>query len=441
MKYLIKITKYSFYISLIVFVIERSFTRNGFQASAKNLLLIYSVNFLYAFVISIVNITYFNLLDKKIDWKDKPKKRLIIGVIGSIILSMLAIAVLRLFVVMAIQQDSFTVFLNTSKSYYIFSFILVVNIIIAIHAIYFFKELTSKKVKEHQVISKTETAKFESLKNQLDPHFLFNSLNVLTALIEENPKQAVKFTTKLSKIYRYVLQQKSQDLIEVKDELQFAKTYMDLLKIRFEDAITFSIPDSLDKDALKIIPLSLQLLLENAVKHNVISTHKKLEIKIYQENNYLVIQNNYNPKSNLEKSTKVGLRNIIDRYALVTSSKVIIEQNQHHFIVKLPLLIKKTKIMNPINQQEKYNRAKNQVKDIKGFYGSLISFALVTPTLFAVWYYFTPGIIQWFWFPFIGWGIGLVFHGLKAFGTTGNWETRKIQELMDKDKFTDNIQF
>ena len=361
MKDLEKILKYSAIISVFVFLIERSVTTNGFQVSTVYLLKIYFIDFIYSFVLSILNFKYFQLLDNYVSWKTEPKKRLILGTIGAVIVTMIGIVVLRYFVVIYVENSDFNDFLNTNKSYYIFSFIITVNILIAVHAIYFFKEISKNKVKEHQVISKTETAKFESLKNQLDPHFLFNSLNVLTSLIEENPNQAVKFTTKLSKVYRYVLQQKSQSLIEVNQELAFAKTYMDLLKLRFEDSIDFEITNDVD-DNLKIVPLSLQLLLENAVKHNQISSNNKLKIRIYKEANYLVIENNLNPKTNLEKSTKVGLNNIKERYSLVTNSQVIIENNNKKFKVKLPLLTKKIEIMNTYNQQEKYAKAQEKVK-------------------------------------------------------------------------------
>ncbi len=443
MKEFSKITKYSIFIGLFIFLIERTITTNGFKASPENLVTIYAIDFIYAFVLNALNFKYFQFLDNFISWKEHPKKRLIYGIIGAIIVTMFGITALRYFVVILFEQGNFSDFLHTSKNYYIFSFFITINILIAVHAIFFFKEISKRKVEEHKVISKTETAKFESLKNQLDPHFLFNSLNVLTALIGENPKQAEKFTTKLSKIYRYVLQQKNQDLIEVNEELQFAKTYMDLLKIRFENAIDFNISGNIDdNNMLKIVPLSLQLLLENAVKHNVISPSKKLIISIYKKANYLVIENNINPKNSLEKSTKVGLKNIIDRYALITKSKVIIEKNQHHFKAKLPLLTKKTAIMQTTNNTEgKYFRAQQKVKSLKEFYSSLFAFVIIIPFLYFIWRTYTPGVIQWFWFPFLGWGFGLIVQGLQVFGITSNWENKKIKEFMDKEDTTNSIRF
>src|SRR5690606_32949107 len=120
------------------------------------------------------------------------------------------------------------------------------------------------RVIEQKIIAGTASAKFDALKNQLDPHFLFNSLNVLTSLIEENPEAATRFTTSLSKVYRYVLEQKSKELVTLEEELKFAELYMSLLAVRFEDSIVFTTPSKLENPQAKVVPLSLQLLLENA---------------------------------------------------------------------------------------------------------------------------------------------------------------------------------
>jgi hypothetical protein len=259
---------------------------------------------------------------------------------------------------------------------------------------------------------------------------------VLTSLIEENPKSAEKFTTKLSKVYRYVLEQKDKDLISLEDELKFAKSYMELLKMRFEDGILFSIPETVSDPELKIVPLALQLLLENAVKHNVITSENPLRIEIYEENGALVIQNNLNPKTSLEKSTKVGLKNIMQRYALVSKAKIEITKDNNVFKVKLPLLTQKIKIMKTdyINDSNKYIRAKKQIDDLKGFYGSAVAYCVVIPFLIYI-NYTTSWGFQWFWFPVFGWGLGIVIQAFQVFGYGANWEERKIRELMNKDQF------
>jgi len=295
------------------------------------------------------------------------------------------------------------------------------------------------KVKEQKIIAGTASAKFETLKNQIDPHFLFNSLNVLSSLIEENPENAQRFTTSLSKVYRYVLEQKDKDLVSIEEELAFAKTYMNLLQMRFENSLTYEVlTENVDAEA-KVVPLSLQLLLENAVKHNIISEQKPLHIQIYIENDALVIQNNFQKKAVLQDGQGVGIQNIISRYAIITDRKVTIEQNEHTFTVKLPILTKQITIMENSNYdaENAYYKAKRQVDELRKFYTSLISYCVVIPFLIFINLRFSSQF-QWFWFPMFGWGFGLTMKALRAFGYSSNWEERKIQQLLNKDENKQN---
>ena len=238
---------------------------------------------------------------------------------------------------MVFEGASYNEFIEEEEAVFYFIALLITSVIsLFFHAIYYYKELQKNKVKEQKVIAGTASAKFDALKNQLDPHFLFNSLNVLTSLIDENPDNAQKFTTSLSKVYRYVLEQKNKDMVTVDEELAFAKTYMSLLKMRFEDSIIFDIPDRASNLESKVVPLSLQLLLENAVKHNMVTSSKPLHIKIYEEGNALVIANNLQPKQIVKKSSGVGLSNIKQRYSLLTDRKLIINQNASSFAVAKP---------------------------------------------------------------------------------------------------------
>jgi len=180
------------------------------------------------------------------------------------------------------------------------------------------------------------------------------------------------------------------------------------------------------------------LLLENTIKHNVVSEEYPLKVVITEANGYLVISNNYNPKTVLEQGTKVGLNNIIDRYNLITLKNVSVEKTSNNFTVKLPLLTQKTSIMKSSENMEssKYLRAVERVEDIKGFYSSLIAYCIVIPFLIYINLKYVPQF-HWFWFPMMGWGIGLIFGGFKAFAYNPflgrNWEERKIQEYMNED--------
>jgi len=433
--------KISIIIAAIVFVIERLVFGGGFNLPVNELLKVFGIHFMYAFVLSVINGYFFNYLSSKIGWKNNSKQRFVIGAIGSVILTMIGLALLRFITLVVILNQPFENFINDkyASSYYTFGLVITLFASLVFHLIYFYKALSEKRVKDQQIVAKTETAKFESLKSQIDPHFLFNSLNVLTSLIGENPKQAEKFTTKLSKVYRYVLEQKSKDLIELNEELHFAKTYMELLKMRFENAVTFEIPEEASNPELKIIPLSLQLLLENSIKHNVVSEDNPLKVIITEENGYLKITNNYNPKSTLEKGTKVGLNNIKDRYGLITLKKVFVEKTAENFTVQIPLLTQQTKTMRSSENIEsnRYLRAIEQVEEIKGFYGGLIAYCIVIPIIIYINLNYVPQF-HWFWFPMLGWGIGMVFQGFKAFSYNRilgrNWEERKIKEFMESDK-------
>ncbi len=391
---------------------------------------------LYSFVIGLSNMAYFSYLEKR-EWNEGERvKRIIVGIVGSIVITLIGLFLLRMFTELTMNDKSFYEFIsNENIRNYQFGLWITMTIVFIFHFIYFYNRYQQKKVKESQIIAKTESAKFESLKNQLDPHFLFNSLNVLTALIGENPMQAEKFTTKLSKVYRYVLQQKDKDLIPLEEELRFAKSYMELLNMRFEGGIVFSIPETVSNLDLKIVPLSLQLLLENAVKHNVISSDNPLHIKIYEENGFLSVENNINLKDSIGKSTKVGLKNINQRYSLITNKTVEITNKDQIFKVRLPLLTQKIKIMKTdyISDSNKYIRAKKRVDELKGFYGNLIAYSVVIPFLIFV-NYQTAWDYKWFWFPMFGWGLGVVIQAFKVFGYGTDWEERKIREIMNKDK-------
>ena len=364
------------------------------------------------------------------------KKRIILGFSLSFISSLIVV-----FIMHFIENIYFGIFHtfeyfieNEKPSNYIFTVTITLFITLALYAIQFYKAYQENKVKEQKIIAGTASAKYESLKNQIDPHFLFNSLNVLSSLIEENPENAQRFTTSLSKVYRYVLEQKDKDLVSVEEELSFAKTYMNLLKMRFENSLIYEIPTQKLNPEFKVVPLSLQLLLENTVKHNVVSEQKPLHIKIYIENGFLVIENNLQKKEVLQDRKGVGLQNIVDRYALISKKKMIVEQTENVFKVKLPILTKQISVMETQNiytENNAYFEAKQKVEKLKEFYGSLISYCVVIPFLVFINLKYSPHY-QWFWFPLFGWGFGLAMKGMRAFGFWNKWEKRKIQELMNR---------
>jgi hypothetical protein len=434
---ILKVFGFGIIIFIIIQLINLS---NGESIGVNNKLLIgFFYTLLYSFTLGYANKALFVYLDKVFETNRFSVKRIIIGFIASFFVSLLVIFTLRIFEDVVVEKMSFNDFIiNEKASNYVFAIIITFIVSISLYAFHFYRAYQENKLKEQKVIAGTASAKFETLKNQIDPHFLFNSLNVLSSLIEENPDQAQRFTTSLSKIYRYVLEQKDKELVSIEEELSFAKTYMNLLKMRFENSITFELPSTFNHEA-KVVPLSLQLLLENTIKHNIVSEKKPLHIKIYIENNYLVVENNLQKKEVLQDRKGVGLQNIVNRYGLISERKVLIEQNESCFRVMIPVLTKQIAFMesqNIMNENMAYVRAKERVEQLKGFYGNLISYCCVIPVLVVI--NLNTSDFQWFWFPMLGWGMGLTFHALEVFGYGKSWEERKIQEILRKEDQQNN---
>jgi two-component system, LytTR family, sensor kinase len=182
-------------------------------------------------------------------------------------------------------------------------------------------------------------SQLEGLKNQVNPHFLFNSLNTLVNIIPEHPDNAVRFVQKLSKVYRYILEIRDTQTTPLSKELDFLNAYIFLLKERFGENLHIHIDPNtegvLEKD---ILPLSLQILFENAIKHNIISAQRPLTIEVSVENDMLIVKNNLQKKNQIQEGTGFGLQNIKNRYKLLCNKNVEVIITQQSFIVSLPLL-------------------------------------------------------------------------------------------------------
>ncbi len=204
---------------------------------------------------------------------------------------------------------------------------------------YFFQKWKIQTIEIERVKSQQIRSELNTLKNQVSPHFLFNSLNTLVALINENPKQAIKFTEHLSHGYRYILQNREKEIVDLKSELDFTQGFCYLMQIRFEDSIKLNV-DVADKfNRYYAAPLTLQMLVENAVKHNIVSNAKPLQIDIYIENDkYIVVRNNLQRKTEGVKSLKTGLENIVQRYKHLSNEPVAITETEDTFKVALPLI-------------------------------------------------------------------------------------------------------
>ena len=228
------------------------------------------------------------------------------------------------------------------RSKLILPIIIISTMTMAIYeAIYYYVRLKQSIRDEEQTKRAIVQAQLDALRNQAQPHFFFNTLNTLRDIIDQNTKEEAKeFVNRLSEVYRFILESGNSNLIPLSDELRFSKAYLHIQKERFGEnlKVHWNIPETLENEL--IIPMSLQLLLENAVKHNVISRAKPLEIQVYAEDQQLVVRNKVQAKSTQLPTTKLGLKNIERRYSLISEKQLHISKAAGYFTVKIPLLSK-----------------------------------------------------------------------------------------------------
>lgn len=194
----------------------------------------------------------------------------------------------------------------------------------------------------HQLKQEMMTSKYNSLKNQISPHFLFNSLNILTSLMYEDRDLASDFVARLATCYRYILDHKEKDLVSLKKEMSFLDSFIFMMNVRHKESLFINTNISVNTNDFLIPTLSLQMLVENALKHNYFSKEKPLEITIFSHQKKLVVQNSLRKRKE-EPSTKLGLINIKKRYAFYTNESVNIEEGKDTYKVEIPLLEKSTK--------------------------------------------------------------------------------------------------
>ena len=205
--------------------------------------------------------------------------------------------------------------------------------------IYLNREREYNRTRADQLNVAKAQAELEALKNQIDPHFIFNSLNTLSYLITRDPQSARLYNDTLAKVYRYILGNKDRDLVLLREEVEFISNYFYLLKIRFSEAINMEIEiTDLAAEEFLIPPISLQTLVENAIKHNEFTDNNPLTIHVSVFSNYVVIKNLIKPKNYASPTSRIGLNNLDNRYKLITKRNIIIENNFRFFTVKLPIL-------------------------------------------------------------------------------------------------------
>jgi len=280
----------------------------------------------------------------KLDWLERPWQALFIVIPANILVAAVALGIVRfIFLVLVIGRD-FDTFLDREGIGDYFISILIGLFISAVYQGAWFIRLWKQGIIEtEQLKSSQAAAQYEALNAQVNPHFLFNSLNVLSNLVRTNPDKAEDFIQGLSHVYRYVLDIRKEEAVLLHTEVAALRNYNELVNTRFGSRI--EIDDQLSPKLQagewsdrKVIPLSMQMLVENAVKHNGATQSNPLHIKLYEKDDWIVISNNRPPRFEESDGKGVGLTNIQERYQLVADREIIIEDTEEAFTVKLPLL-------------------------------------------------------------------------------------------------------
>ncbi len=307
--------------------------------SWKNISTSFFYNIYYGVPLCLVNGFFFDYLSDLVPWDAHPRRRAMLGVVGSIVITMVTLIGLNIMLWVYIWGNDFSILWNReNRSFYIIGLVITIIVSTTIHAIGFFQEVQKEKMISQKLRQEKLATELGALRSQVDPHFLFNSFNVLSGLIDEDTEKAQDFLAGLSKIYRYVLEQRNDDVSTVSDELSFAKKYLDLQQMRFENSIVVESQISDDVLIKKIPSLSLQLLLENAIKHNGFSDENPLNINIKDEGDVLIVTNSIQKRRNISDSAGMGLQNINDRYSLLTNKQITVDEDGELFTVKLPLI-------------------------------------------------------------------------------------------------------
>jgi sensor histidine kinase YesM len=274
---------------------------------------------------------------KRFTWFDKPIEKLILLFLNNIFYtSPLTIAWLCLWYRIAgfehVQWDVILIVV-------LINVICVLFVTHVYETVFMVKEQQSEQLKSAELFRAKAEAELEALKNQIDPHFMFNSLNSLSYLISTDTQKASLFTDNLAEVYRYILSQKDQTMVLLEDELTFTHKYTELLHLRFGNAIRFKkhFSSNLDKEYL-IPPTSVFVALENAVKHNEVSEQFPLQVNIDLQDDWLTITNKIRAKRNLQHSSGIGLKNLNDRFYILTGKHIGVSETKEAFEVKLPLI-------------------------------------------------------------------------------------------------------
>jgi sensor histidine kinase YesM len=328
--------------AIISFVISTYFGISFYLEGKAVELMHWVISFVFSFIVSVWVFVADGFIIGKIQkyypWEKSNAKRIILEItltnIGAVSGILILSEIVALFFTMSADEP------RAKTIYDQVVIVIIINLIVTgwFEANYLLQRwkisiFQSEKLKRQQA-----EMKYAALTSQVNPHFLFNSLNTLASIIPKSTEMSLKFIGRFSEIYRYVLDSKDKYLVEVEEENRFIQAYIFLQKSRFGESINFEI--NLDSTVLKqlIPPLSIQLLVENAIKHNEISAEKPLRINITSSNDFLIVTNNYQSRPSDEESAGIGLNNLKARYELLTDEKPVFQVENQEYVAKIPLI-------------------------------------------------------------------------------------------------------
>jgi two-component system, LytTR family, sensor kinase len=275
-----------------------------------------------------------HIIIKRIRFKINPLILLFLAsMINVLLASFVTLVVLDVLLAGQIQYDLSHTRLLLAFGFRVNLFLNCVNAIVFYMNRFKQTQLEAERLKKESI-----EAQFEALRNQVNPHFMFNCFNVLSNLVYKDPDVSAQFIAQLSNVYRYLLQSQQKKVVTLQEELSFIESYLYLLKMRHGDNLIVDKRIAAEPENFYVAPASLQMLIENAIKHNIVSKNNPLTIRLYSEKEAIVVANNLQEKEIREESTQRGLQNIKSRYRLLSNAQVLIEKTAGEFRVTIPLL-------------------------------------------------------------------------------------------------------
>ncbi len=297
--------------------------------------------YLGAFALVVAFIEIINVLNKWLNkgsgWDHKPVQRLNLQILLHLLIGFILFTGIRLAYIYLFSPRNYILFTDELTIALFYAFIIIILNVFNFGFV-LLNQWRNSLAQAEKYKKESAEFEFEMLQAQINPHFLFNSLNTLSSLVYEDADRSAEFIRRLSDVYRHVLDTRHKELISIEEELSFIKSYVFLLELRFDKKLAIKINLAENYLNRMIAPLTLQMLIENAVKHNIVSDKKPLSINIYNNANYIFVENPLQTKSAREKGSGMGLINISSRYKAICGEEIIVKNENEKFIVKVPII-------------------------------------------------------------------------------------------------------